>query len=109
MCGNCVSNLSRRGKLSATLHQTLMGFVLAGVSEAGQLFVSPQGSDQNLGTLEQPFHTLERAKAAATALIQGGSEDLVVNLRGGRYHLDETLVLGLEQSPKQGKLIFQAY
>ncbi|VGO19348.1 right-handed parallel beta-helix repeat-containing protein [Pontiella sulfatireligans] len=89
----------------------LLGLGMAGSVFAADLFVSPSGSEQNNGSIDQPFQTLEQAKAKATMLIKSGcSEDIIVNLRGGRYQLDETLVLGLKQSPVNGTaLVFQAY
>jgi hypothetical protein len=53
--------------------------------------VAPSGDDSGPGTLDQPFATLEQARAVATA----GAE---VTLRGGVYRLTEPFVLGAEDS-----------
>ena len=95
-----------------TIYALFIAALLSATSvHAAELFVSPAGSDQNWGDLAQPFQTLERAKNEVAALLKKGcDEDIFVNLRGGRYQLDETLTLGLEHSPADGKsLVWQAY
>ena len=82
-----------------------------GPLKAAEVYLSPGGSDHNQGTLEQPFQTLEKARNHVRALIRSGlEEDVTVYLHGGTYTLDETLVLGLEDSPENGHSVtFQAY
>jgi hypothetical protein len=65
------------------------------------IYVSPKGSDQAIGTIDKPFATIERARDEVRLLIGSGlQEDINVILRGGKYALHNTLVLGLEDSPK---------
>ena len=67
-------------------------------------FVSPAGNDQNPGTLEEPFATLQRAQQAARRQ-RGG-----VFLRGGTYYLAEPLVFTAEDSgTKAAPVVFQNY
>lgn len=61
-------------------------------------YVDPSGDDAGPGTIEQPFATLDRARAAAAA----GS---VVNLRAGTYRLTEPLRLAAADSG----VTYQAY
>ncbi|MBP2327625.1 hypothetical protein JOF56_008010 [Kibdelosporangium banguiense] len=63
-----------------------------------KLFVSPVGDDSGPGTREQPFATVERARAEA-------EPGAVVNLRGGTYRLTEPFVLRAEDSG----VTYQAY
>lgn len=63
-------------------------------------YVSPQGQDDNPGTAERPFRTLERARAAvrelkAKGLPRGG---VAVVLRGGIYHVQRTFRLTADDS-----------
>lgn len=63
------------------------------------LWVAPGGSDENPGTKDQPFATLERARDAVRGLKKGGlNKDVTVLLRGGTYVLKEPLVFGPEDS-----------
>lgn len=79
--------------------------------KAAEFYLSPGGSDSNPGTLEAPFQSLEKARNHVRELIRTGlEEDVVIYLRGGTYRLDETFVLGLEDSPGGGhSLTFQSY
>ena len=79
--------------------------------ESIQLFVSPVGSDENPGTLEQPFATLDRARDEVRKLIKEDlSSDVIVNLRAGTYYLSKTLVLGLKDSaPKGHTITYRSY
>jgi hypothetical protein len=54
---------------------------------AAELFVAPNGTDNNPGTLAQPLKTLEAARGAKTVFV-----------RGGLYELDHTLKLDTKDS-----------
>ena len=89
-------------------------------AEAGQkadLYVATDGNDAWSGTLKSPnadatdgpFATLARARDAVRALKQGGKkDDIVVWIRGGKYYLTETVVLGLQDSAEAGQTITYA-
>ena len=67
-------------------------------------FVSPAGDDQNPGTLNKPFATLQRAQQAVR--LKRGE----VFLRGGTYYLPEPLVFTAQDSgTKAVPVIFQNY
>jgi hypothetical protein len=65
---------------------------------ASHFFVSPNGSDANPGTREQPFQSLTRARDAVRAVIPGMQGDIVVTIAGGTYPLKEAVVF----SPQDG-------
>ncbi len=71
------------------------------VKPAVVLYVSPQGADDNPGTAERPFATLQRARdeirqiKQRRALPAGG---VAVQIAPGHYLVRETLVLGAEDS-----------
>lgn len=82
-------------------------WLIAETSGAADLFVSTEGSDAWTGTLDAPnpeasdgpFATIERARDAVRKLkAEGLKRDLVVQIRGGEYRLQETVVFGLEDS-----------
>jgi Right handed beta helix region len=62
------------------------------------IFVDPSGDDSGPGTVERPFATLDRARAAATP-------GTVVNLRAGTYRLATPLRLSADDSGA----VYQAY
>ena len=85
------------------------------LGRGADFYVSPQGDDTNPGTLERPFGTLQRARSAVRALKgsnHGVTPDggVTVWLRGGRYELAGTFVLGPEDSGQQGRpVVYRSY
>ena len=75
---------------------------------AADVYVSPAGSDKWSGTLPEPnaaatdgpFASLQRARDAVREIIKGNSKDVVVLVRGGTYQLSETVVFGVQDSPR---------
>ena len=68
-------------------------------------FVSPNGSDDNVGTKDSPFKTLQHALNQAIAT--GGAQ---IVLRGGRYVIEDTVEIGtLHGGTKQSPLYITAY
>ena len=55
-------------------------------------YVAPTGSDDNPGTLEKPFATIEKAKAAVRADLPNAQGDITVYLRGGMYQLKQAVI-----------------
>ena len=80
-----------------------------------EFHVSPNGADRNPGTREKPFGTPQRARDAVRALKAKRNGALptggvTIWLRGGRYELAETFVLGPEDSGQDGASVaYQAY
>ncbi|MBE9510767.1 MAG: right-handed parallel beta-helix repeat-containing protein [Bacteroidetes bacterium] len=70
-------------------------------SDQKEFYISPYGNDNNKGTFEKPFLTLEKARDAIRLIKQekglpeGG---VTVFLRGGRYFLSQTFILGPDDS-----------
>ena len=76
-----------------------------------QFYVAPDGNDENDGTIEKPFATIERAKeAVAEQLARRENRNVYVNLRGGEYYLEDTLVFTEQDSPRdQSTVTYQSY
>jgi len=78
----------------------------SGALYAAEYYVSPQGADNNPGTLEEPFLTLTRAQQAACDT----DEAVSVFLRGGTYYLPTTLVFTeADSGAKEAPVVYQAY
>ncbi len=69
-------------------------FILSCSRGEYKIYVSPNGNDNNAGTLEQPLATLQ--KAAEKARENTGKVPVTVYLTGGIYRLSEPLKLGAE-------------
>lgn len=65
-----------------------------------EFYVSPSGSDDNDGSVGQPFKTLERARTAVRNELTKGlpAKGVAVWLRGGLYERSATLDLTLQDS-----------
>jgi len=73
-------------------------------------YVSPQGNDNNPGTITQPFATIERAKEKVREISGNMTSDVTVYLRGGEYFLNNTLKFEAADSGKNGfKIEYKAY
>lgn len=68
-------------------------------------YVSPGGDDGGKGVEKQPFRTISRAvQAVREWRNSGGTGPASVILRQGRYQLDKTIVLGINDgAPEKGK------
>jgi hypothetical protein len=74
------------------------------------LFVSPNGSDNNSGSIDSPFRTIDRANRTVRQLSAGINEDIIVYLRGGIYELDQPVIIDNSLEIQGGhKLIYSAY
>jgi len=61
--------------------------------QSSRLYVSLSGSDRNNGSLTKPFRSINKALLAAGSLRDA---DVRIELRGGKYYLDTTLILKAE-------------
>ena len=68
-------------------------------------YVSPTGDDNNAGTEDAPFSTLDKARMAVRELKSTKEGDITVGLKGGKYILSNTVVFSLEDAGKEGQKI----
>jgi hypothetical protein len=78
-------------------------------SARADFYVATDGSDANVGTKEEPFATLERARDAVRELKRTKEGPITVLVRGGVYYLGETLIFGPEDSGKDQPITYAAY
>ncbi len=53
--------------------------------KSADFYVSPGGSDENDGSLERPFATIEKARDAVRALDKAGKSEVIVGIMPGDY------------------------
>lgn len=71
-----------------------------------EIFVSPDGNDENSGTMENPYATL--AKAVEAIADAPENTDIMVYLREGTYNLESGIILNGENT-KNKKITFSSY
>ncbi len=75
-----------------------------------ELYVSPDGSDGNAGTIDAPLQTLAGARDAVRGLSGSMNGDIIVYLRGGVYRQTEAVQFDTRDSGRNGnRIIYQAY
>ena len=70
--------------------------LLASCSNRTEIFVSPEGNDNNSGTKDQPVASLQ--KAADLIRDKTGKRSVTIFLKGGVYHLTQPLHLTEQES-----------
>lgn len=76
---------------------------------AENYYVSPSGNDENPGTEDEPFKTIQKAKEIIRQREGAWTGDICVWLRGGTYRLKNTLVFTEEDSGSDGySVIYKA-
>jgi len=81
-----------------------------GLSLQKEYYVSPEGSDENPGTLSAPFLTVEKARDAVRTHLAPWTADVTITLRTGTYYFNGPLILDRRDSGKDGySVIYRAY
>ena len=68
-----------------------------------ELFVAVTGNDNNDGSIDKPFKSLQKAKDTVKKFSD--NDDIVVNIRGGRYFFEKSLEFNKEDSAKNGHTV----
>ncbi len=68
--------------------QNLISQNLKSQAQNRQFYISPDGDDLNLGTINQPFRTIQRAKREVRKFNKTMTADIVVNLKTGTYFIN---------------------
>lgn len=83
-------------------------FMLASQAFAVDIYVSPTGSDDALGTMERPLRTIEQARDMARAY--SGKEEVMVYLREGVYSIGKTIEFDARDSgSEKHPVIYKAF
>jgi hypothetical protein len=87
----------------------LCGFLTSSVTAQYDFYVSPTGDDNNPGTEQAPFATLDKARMAVRELKLTKKGDINVGLKGGKYILKNTINFTLQDSGSDNqKITYQA-
>ena len=85
------------------------GTVGEAVTASNVYYVSPNGSDKNPGTKEEPFRTIYYARDVVRKMKGSVSGDITVYLGGGYYRLFKTLEFTQEDGGSEnGRVIYKA-
>lgn len=85
------------------------GTVGENVAASNEYYVSPNGSDKNPGTKEEPFRSIYYARDVVRKMKDSVSGDITVYLGGGYYRLFKTLEFTQEDSGSEdGRIIYKA-
>jgi len=85
--------------------------IISAPASAINIYVAANGSDNNSGTLKQPYLSLKKARDRAREIRANEKEtDVTIYLRSGYYPLSETLIFKKEDSgSKNMPLIIKTY
>ncbi|MDX2431378.1 MAG: right-handed parallel beta-helix repeat-containing protein, partial [Bacteroides sp.] len=68
-------------------------------------YISPNGNDNNPGTINEPFATVDKARLAVRELKKAKEGNIKVGLKGGKYVLRNTLIFSLDDSGSESQKI----
>lgn len=86
-------------KISCIIILCFLGFNSIVFGQSLVFYVSTNGNDANIGSIENPFATIHAARnAIRTAKQKGVKTPIEVVIRGGVYYLNETIELGTQDS-----------
>ncbi len=78
---------------------------LSACSTEQTFYISPDGNDQNIGTKNHPFATLERAK---TAIRENKDKSITIFLREGYYPLQQSFTLKEDDISENSSVLISA-
>lgn len=94
-----------------TLEDAIYSFRCAVTPYRGFYVDCKNGKDNNDGTAEKPFKSIEAARDAAAQISDNMNGDIIIYIRGGIYaYPEKQLIFGSENSGKNGyNIIYKAY
>lgn len=106
-----LKKFSKRALLGSSLAVPTLGFAQGEVNQYNEsqnqktFYVAPSGSDNNDGSFEAPFKTIQKAQKAVRTVNSSMTGDIAVCLRGGTYQLSNTLNFVEEDGGKDGHYV----
>lgn len=92
--------------MKATLIFLITLFALSCTSaDSYDFYISPFGNDDNEGTANAPFASIDKARLAVRELKKTKKGNITVGLKGGKYILRNTIVFTLEDSGSENQKI----
>lgn len=106
--GNRVSTALLMTMLAIVMNIMFVTSVNAGTQAT--IYVSPDGSDDNDGSVGAPFKTIAAARDAVRLINSSMSGDIIIYLRDGTHEVTEPITLKPEDSGNNGyRIYYQAY
>lgn len=88
----------------------LLGLAVQIPAQQTAYYVSPSGDDANSGSEAKPFKSLAAVRDAVRAANANMTQDILVYLRAGTYHLDQTFRLEAKDSGTNGhNVVYRSY
>ena len=72
-------------------------------------YVAPDGSDENSGSFDQPFLTLEKARDTVRAMDKSGKSGVTVAVKAGEYRVDSLQFTAEDSGTKDCPVTYCAY
>jgi hypothetical protein len=101
-------------KIEKNIHSLIRSFLFLSFFTIGMFyslhaqttyFVSPNGNDKNIGSLNAPFKSINAAQEKA----RGQKGEISIYLRGGEYHLGKTLIFTAQDGNADKRLNLSSY
>lgn len=98
-------------KLICVISFQFFAFASFAQKETAVFYVSPLGNDMNIGTLDKPFASLEKARATVRNILQKNRNNSVkVYFRAGNYYFKNSVVFdSLDAGTEQYPVEYAAY
>lgn len=85
----------------------------SGMEVFSTYYVASNGNDSNLGTIDSPFKSIEKARDTIREIKNAGKfpeDGIKVMLRGGTYYVENTITFnGLDSGTENGRVVYQSY
>ena len=97
--------------LLITIILTILPLLSPGITNAETLYISPNGSDNNPGTIDKPLKTIQKTRNSVAKIIETNpKEPITILLRGGIYQIDQTIEFTPEDSgTTESAITYKAY
>ncbi len=83
--GNLIYQAYKKSKAATPAANTVTSMPEYEGVEKADFYVSADGSDENDGSLEAPFKTIEKARDAVRSLDKAGKTEVIVGIMAGEY------------------------
>ena len=80
-----------------------------GLVENADFYVAVDGSDENDGSFERPFATIEKARDVVRAMDKTGKDGITVAIKAGEYRISSLTFLAEDSGTEECPIMYCAY